>query len=78
MNFPESLGFKLNDITDEYEKIVIDGKLLIWKNINNYSWTLAYEDSDEYVYTYRVGSESDIEIGLKSYWRDKRLNELLN
>ena len=78
MNFPESLGFKLNDITDEYEKIVIDGKLLIWKNINNYSWTLAYKDPDEYVYTYRVGSESDIEKGLKSYWRDKRLNELLN
>ena len=35
MQFPEDIGFIHNDILDEWEKPVIDGKLLIWKNLNN-------------------------------------------
>lgn len=77
MQFPEDIGFIHNDILDEWEKPVIDGKFLIWKNLNNWTWTLAYEDSEEYIHTLRIGSESDIVIGLKAYWRDKRLSELL-
>lgn len=77
MDFPENIGFVYNEINDEYEKAVVDGKLLIWKNINNWTWTLAYEDSEEYVYTYRIGSEADIKQGLLAYWRDIRLSKLL-
>ena len=51
MEFPENIGFIHNDILDEWEKPVIDGKLLIWKNLNNWTWTLAYEDSEEYIHT---------------------------
>ena len=78
MNFPENIGFTLNGETDEWEKPLIKGKLLIWKNLTSTKWTLAQEDEDEYIHTLRVGSEDDISHGMKAFWRDLRLEELLS
>lgn len=77
MEFPENIGFVFNIETDEYEKTVVDGKLLIWKNINNWNWTLAYEDPEEYVHTLRIGNIESIELQLKAYWRNLRIDEIL-
>lgn len=77
MNFPETIGFTHNNYLDEWEKPLVDGKLLIWENLSSHGWTLAYEDKDEYVHKLRTGNEYQIESGMKSFYRDMRLKELL-
>ena len=77
MSFPEKIGFTYNDLLDEWEKPLVEGKLLIWENLSSRGWTLSYEDKYEYVHKLRTGNEYQIESGMKSFYRDLRLTEIL-
>ncbi len=78
MNFPENIGFTLNGETDEWEKPLIKGKLLIWKNLTSSKWTLAQEDEDEYIHTLRVGSLKSLQNAFIPCEISSSLEELLS
>lgn len=72
------IGFKYNDILDEWSKPTFDGYIIIWKKPDSSKWRISYEDLDNYLYPVFEGYDYEIGNILKSFERDKKLEELLN
>jgi hypothetical protein len=72
------IGFKYNDILDEWSKPTFEGYIIIWKTPNSSKWRISYEDLDDYLHTVFEGYDYEVITTLKSFERDKKLEELLN
>lgn len=79
IEFPRTLDFYYDGSMDEWVKICGDGKLILFRKILSYEWSLSYVNSDDdQLFISENTDEVELEQIIKEYQRDSKINLLLD
>jgi hypothetical protein len=79
LEFPYTIGFTYFEEEDEWRTPTYDGKLILWEKPDKRDfWVLSYHDKDDYLHTITSGYPDEINSGIKAFYRDKKISELIS